>query len=84
MGSGKTEPKQVLVSAKSEEDLDEEKQYRLEQITGVLMQAEVGVPVAEVIRKAGIREQTISLEYFHFCSSAKRPCQFFLGRSRTE
>ena len=29
-----------------------------EQIVGVLKQAQVGVPVAEVIRKAGISEQT--------------------------
>jgi putative transposase len=30
----------------------------VEQIVGILKQAEVGVPVAEVIRKAGIAEQT--------------------------
>ncbi len=30
----------------------------MEQIAGVLKQAQVGVPVAEVIRKAGISEQT--------------------------
>ena len=30
----------------------------MEQIVGVLKQAQVGVPVAEVIRKAGISEQT--------------------------
>ena len=30
----------------------------MEQIVGILKQAEVGVPVAEVIRKAGIAEQT--------------------------
>ena len=30
----------------------------MKQIVGVLKQAEVGVPVAEVIRKAGINEQT--------------------------
>jgi hypothetical protein len=34
------------------------KRSSLEQIIGVLKQAEVGVPVAEVIRKAGISEQT--------------------------
>jgi putative transposase len=30
----------------------------VEQIVGVLKQAEVGMPVAELIRKTGIREQT--------------------------
>jgi putative transposase len=30
----------------------------VEQIVGVLKQAEVGVPVVELIRKAGISEQT--------------------------
>ena len=34
------------------------KRFSVEQIVGVLKQAEVGVPVAEVIRKAGISEQT--------------------------
>jgi putative transposase len=34
------------------------KRSSLEQIIGVLKHAEVGVPVAEVIRKAGISEQT--------------------------
>jgi putative transposase len=34
------------------------KRYSVEQIVGVLKQAEVGVPVVEVIRKAGISEQT--------------------------
>ena len=34
------------------------KQFSVEQIVGVLKQAEVGVPVAEVIRKAEISEQT--------------------------
>jgi putative transposase len=34
------------------------KRFSVEQIVGVLKQAEVGVPVAEVIRKAGIAEQT--------------------------
>jgi|HubBroStandDraft_4_1064222.scaffolds.fasta_scaffold1776857_1 hypothetical protein len=31
------------------------KRFSVEQIVGILKQAEVGVPVAEVIRKAGIR-----------------------------
>jgi putative transposase len=34
------------------------KRFSVEQIVGVLKQAQVGVPVAEVIRKAGITEQT--------------------------
>jgi len=34
------------------------KRFSVEQIVGVLKQAEVGVPVAEVIRKSGISEQT--------------------------
>jgi putative transposase len=34
------------------------KRFNVEQMIGVLKQAEVGVPVAEVIRKAGISEQT--------------------------
>jgi putative transposase len=34
------------------------KRFSREQILGVLKQAEVGVPAAEVIRKAGISEQT--------------------------
>ena len=34
------------------------KRFSVEQIVGVLKQAEVSVPVAEVIRKAGISEQT--------------------------
>ena len=34
------------------------KKFSLEQIVGVLKQAEVGVPVVELIRKVGITEQT--------------------------
>lgn len=34
------------------------KRFSVEQMVGVLKQAEVGVLVAEVIRKAGISEQT--------------------------
>ena len=33
----------------------------MEQIVGVLKQAEVGVPVAELIRQVGIPEQTFYL-----------------------
>ena len=34
------------------------KRFSVEQIVGVLKQAEVGVPVAELIRQVGITEQT--------------------------
>ena len=34
------------------------KRFSVEQIVGILKQAEVGVPVAELIRKVGISEQT--------------------------
>jgi len=34
------------------------RRFSVEQMVGVLKQAEVGVPVAEVIRKVGISEQT--------------------------
>ena len=33
------------------------KRFSVEQIVGVLKQAEVGVPVVELIRKVGISEQ---------------------------
>jgi putative transposase len=41
-----------------EDLLMKKKRFSLEQIVGVLKQAEVGVPVVELIRKAGISEQT--------------------------
>ena len=34
------------------------KRFAVEQMVGILKQAEVGVPVTEVIRKAGTSEQT--------------------------
>jgi putative transposase len=34
------------------------RRFSVEQIVGVLKQADVGVPVAELIRKVGISEQT--------------------------
>lgn len=37
----------------------EEEALSVEQIVGVLKQAEVGVPVAELIRQVGISEQTL-------------------------
>ena len=36
----------------------EKKRFSVEQIVAVLKQVELGVPVAEVIRKVGISEQT--------------------------
>ena len=38
------------------------KRFSVGRIVVVLKQAEVGVPVAEVIRKAGISEQTLPVE----------------------
>lgn len=35
------------------------KRFSVEQIVAVVKQAELGVPVAEVIRKVGISEQTL-------------------------
>jgi putative transposase len=35
------------------------KRFSVEQIVGVLKQAELGVPVAELIRQVGITEQTL-------------------------
>ena len=35
------------------------KRFSVEQIVAVLKQAEVGVPVAELIRQVGISEQTL-------------------------
>ena len=34
------------------------KRFSVEQIVGVLKQAEIGVPVVELIREVGISEQT--------------------------
>ncbi|MBB6144468.1 transposase [Silvibacterium bohemicum] len=45
--------------------MHEEKRFSVEQIVAVLKQAELGVPVAEVIRKVGISEQT-----FYRCEGA--------------
>ena len=38
------------------------KRFSVEQIVTVLKQAEVGVPLAELIRQVGISEQTVSVE----------------------
>jgi putative transposase len=58
MGSGNFEPVAMLVFGKIEEDILPKKKFSVEQIVGILKQAEVGVPVAQLIRKAGISEQT--------------------------
>ena len=59
-GPGKTEPKEERVFGKiqKEDFAVKRKRFAVEQIVGILKQAEVGVPVTEVIRKAGISEQT--------------------------
>ena len=48
------------------------KQFGVEQIVGVLKQAEVGVPVVELIRKVGISEQT----FYRWKAKYRQP--FFL------
>jgi putative transposase len=63
MGLAKTGPYGRLVfgkklTLKRAEDFAMRKKFSVEQIVGVLKQAEVGVPVAELIRKVGITEQT--------------------------
>jgi len=63
IGPGISEPKWMLVfgqnlTLRGWRLWMKKKRFSVEQIVGVLKQAEVGVPVAEVIRKAGISEQT--------------------------
>jgi putative transposase len=63
MGPAKTEPNGALVFRQNRplsgvEDFAMKKKFSVEQIVSVLKQAEVGVPVAELIRKVGISEQT--------------------------
>jgi len=50
----------MLVFGKTERGilLMKKKRFAVEQIVGVLKQAEIGVPVVELIRKVGISEQT--------------------------
>jgi putative transposase len=48
----------VSLWQKTEEGILPKKKFSVEQIVGVLKQAEVGVPVAQLIRKVGISEQT--------------------------
>jgi putative transposase len=63
IGSVIFEPHEMLVfghnrAGKAEDWQMKKKRFSVEQMIGVLKQAQVGVPVAEVIRKAGISEQT--------------------------
>ena len=60
-GPGIFVPVEMLVFGKIDEGGDfamKKKRFSVEQIVAVLKQAELGVPVAEVIRKVGISEQT--------------------------
>jgi putative transposase len=60
IGPGISEPGGMLVFGKTERGilLMKKKRFAVEQIVGVLKQAEIGVPVVELIRKVGISEQT--------------------------
>lgn len=49
------------------------KRFSVEQMIGVLKQADVGVPVVEVIRKAGISEQTFYRWKAKYAGSGGRP-----------
>jgi putative transposase len=91
----------VSISAKPAleraEDLSMKKTFSVEQIVSVLKQAEVGVPIAELIRKVGISEQTfyrwkakyVGLEVDHqgpaVEAAARRECppEEFGGRADT-
>lgn len=62
MGPARTDPIRELVFGKTVPFGGRKnfamKQFSVEQIVSVLKQAEVGVPVAELIRKVGFTEQT--------------------------
>lgn len=58
IGPGNSELGEMLVFGLNLREIWDEA-IGVEQMIGVLKQAQVGVPVAEVIRKAGISEQTI-------------------------
>ncbi len=60
IGPGISEPSGMLVFGRIGREvlLVKKKRFGVEQIVGVLKQAEVGVPVVELIRKVGISEQT--------------------------
>lgn len=50
------------------------KKFSVEQIVSVLKQAEMGVPIAELIRKVGITEQTYT--------AGLRPCRYLGLKNR--
>ena len=57
------------------------KRFSVEQIVAVLKQAELGVPVAEVIRKVGISEQTFyrwKKQYVGMETDQARPIETWL------
>jgi putative transposase len=63
MGPAGTDPFWELVFRQNQllsgrEDFAMKKKFSVEQIVSVLKQAEVGVPIVELIRKVGISEQT--------------------------
>ena len=63
MGSQKTEPVRMRVLRQNLEAgggdfAVKKKRFTVERIVGILKQAEVGVPVGELVRKEGISEQT--------------------------
>jgi putative transposase len=60
IGPGIFEPDGMLVFGRIGKEIlpMKRKRFSVEQIVGVLKQAEVGVPVVELIRKVGISEQT--------------------------
>ena len=48
------------------------KRYSIEQITAILQQAEAGIPITDLVRKASIAEQYIlSLEETVRCSATE-------------
>ena len=61
IGPGISDPDGVLVFGRIGKEilLMKRKRFSVEQIVAVLKQAEVGVPVAQLIRQVGITEQTL-------------------------
>ena len=62
------------------------KRYSVEQIVAIVKQAEVGVPVAELIRQAGISEQTFyrwKKEYSGLESGPGSPIEAAAGREQS-
>jgi putative transposase len=48
----------MLAHETAEDWLMKKRRFSVEQMIGILKQAQVGIPVAEVVRKARISEQT--------------------------